>query len=431
MVTNILKKCTSIKQIINIIVFTTLPFSGKCQINEKPSFYIDFPLFEHPFISNSGFKNLSMEQSMKFTKSFYYSAHFGIEQGGLKYLGKNGKLWSRFIISFIDFAPLPLSNTWMHEEWHRSVLSVNGFASKNSHWQGMVTKVNDEDLVALKKKSPADMVREATSGNEAHYEFVIELEKDQFLSNVRNWNYSLYWGSYIVNSAYLMTSVHSKKGLKSFKNGENENILKRDVNGYDAINAVYDLFKPNEPYELRGEHPSGVGIDRYVEFEDLTNEEKRYLKLQTGLSFLNFIDPNLIGIHGIGKRNEWNITLRHHMTSFGFMISPNVFFKHHNFGIVLSPQLYRNNKDNFFGVNAEFRKDWIKLKASIWTQPENQSFFESKSLLGGMLGLSASYPIKNFRPYLELNSKSEGWVAGNPYLSKNVSARFGFTWSFE
>ncbi len=366
---------------------------------------------------------------MRITKSFYYSAHYGIEKGSIKYLGKNGKLWSRFIISILDFAPLPLSNTWMHEEWHRNVLAVNGFESKNSHWQGIVTKVKDEDLVALKKKSPADMVREATSGNEAHYEFVTELEKDHFFSNVNSWNYSLYWGSYIVNSAYLTTAVYSKKGLKNFKNSEDQNILHRDVNGYDAINAVYDLFKPNEPYQSRGVHPSGVGIDRYVEFEDLTSEEQRYLKLQTGLSYLNFLDPNLIGIHGMGKRKNWNINLRHHMASFGYMISPNLFFKTDNFGIVLSPQLYRNYKNSFGGVNAEFRKDWLKLRASIWTQPKNQSFFESESSLGGLLGLSASYPIKSIKPYVEIHSKTEGWVAGNPYLDKNLTIRLGFTWS--
>jgi hypothetical protein len=54
----------------------------------------------------------------------------------------------------------------------------------------------------------------------------------------------------------------------------------------------------------RGTHPSGVGIDRYVKYSDLTGEEQDFLKKQAYLSLLNFIDPQIISIHRFKRGNS-------------------------------------------------------------------------------------------------------------------------------
>ncbi len=61
MVTKVLKKNKPSKLFISILAFSAFSFTGKCQANDKPSLFIDFPLFEYPYNTNSSYKNLSME----------------------------------------------------------------------------------------------------------------------------------------------------------------------------------------------------------------------------------------------------------------------------------------------------------------------------------------------------------------------------------
>lgn len=395
-------------------------------------FFIDAPVFEYPFNTDSKYSVVSMDQTIKATKSFYYATHFGIELLGRKHLGKNGNFWSKVIMSVFDFAPLPLSNTWLHEEFHRAPLALFDIDSKNTHWSNSVKGVKDEDLVRLKNESPADMVRAATAGNEGNLEYVFSMQKDAFFGEVNTWNYGLYWGNYLVNSFYYFGSTREgSKPLVKFKNSENENILKRDANGYDPINATYDLFNPSTPYSARGIHPSGVGIDRYVEFNDLSPDAQQFLKNQLALSFLNFADLNLFGIDQIGKNTTFNFSLRHHLTSFGSMVSGSVLFKNEKFGGIISPKIYANDDQLLPGIDIELRNKWGMLKVAGWQQPENQLYFDTEKKLGGLIELSIAPPLKKVAPYLDLSWKSAGWVAGNPYLNNNFTMRIGTKIKFD
>ena len=95
-------------------------------------------------------------------------------------------------MSVVDFAPVPLSNTWLHEEFHRSILALKGYPSKNAHWQNSVTQVTDSDLTEFKKFHNADLIRQATAGNEGNLEFVHTIEKDRFFEGVNVWTCLLY-----------------------------------------------------------------------------------------------------------------------------------------------------------------------------------------------------------------------------------------------
>ena len=419
------------KLTIAIIFCCTLVYqNATAQNRDSLYFFIDIPLFEHPFNTDSKYSTASMEQSINLTKSFYYATHYEIERFGRKHLGKNGDFWSKVIMSIFDFAPIPLSNTWLHEEFHRAVLTIHNIKSKNTHWTNSVKGVEDEDLVQLKSLYPADMVRAATAGNEGNLEYVFAMQKDGFFNKVNTWNYGLYWGNYLVNSFYLFGSTRpGSKPLVRFKNRENEDILKRDANGYDPINATYDLFNPDKSYTERGIHPSGTGIDRYVEFDDLTTEEQQFLRNQFALSFLNFIDLNLFGIE-LGKKIKFNFSLRHHMTPFGYMVGGNLLLKTEKVGGYFGPRFYRNKETTFLGFDMEIYNKWGMARLSGWQQPENQLFLDNQRKLGGLIQIKIAPPFKKITPYFDVTLKSKGWVAANPYLDSNISTRLGCRWNF-
>jgi len=369
---------------IFLLIVTICIVSVFSQTEDSLFFTVDLPLSQFPYNLQTGYTAASMDQAVNLTKNLYYSTHFGIELFSRKHLGKNSKTWGRVIMTIFDFAPIPLSNTWLHEEYHRAILSLREIKSKNSHWTNSVKGVDDHDLINLKLLHPADMVREATAGNEGNLEFVHSVQKDVFYDHVNTWNYGLYWG-----------------------------------------NATYDLFNPQLAYEDRGIHPSGHGIDRYVEFDDLSSDAQQFLKNQFYLSLLNFVDINLFGIDHLGTKVKYNFSLRHHMTSFGQMVGANLLFKTEKIGGSVHPKIFQNNQQSLLGLDLELRNNWGVIKLSGWQQPIDQLYYDTKKRTGGMVGLKLVPPLKKIRPYLDLNFKSKGWVAGNPYLDKNFTIVFG------
>lgn len=95
---------------------------------------------------------------------------------------------------------------------------------------------------------------------------------------------------------------------------------------------------------------------------------------------------------------------------------------------------YQNYSQKFYA--AEFNWVDIKLKQLenfsfatrmlIGTQPKNQEFFTEKSQLFGLLSLQTNYAInKKFGAYIQLQAKTDGWVAGDEYLRSMVRLRLG------
>jgi len=69
----------------------------------------------------------------------------------------SGKVLFRGFVKYGSELPIPLG-VWAHEEFHHSVLGVNGISSKNgnwflSRWDGTVYGVSDEQLSDLKRES--------------------------------------------------------------------------------------------------------------------------------------------------------------------------------------------------------------------------------------------------------------------------------------
>ncbi len=417
--------------------------------HERAPLILDFPLLDVPFNSiGSGFEFPSMRQSLSLSTNFYQGVHFAIGRSEEPTLGP------RLGIALFDLvtATLPLSSTWLHEEWHRAVMSRRKIGSYNDTYNFpigqsviAVSHVRDEDLERLKRDHPAEQARLSTAGIESQYEQNLLLEKRRFFFQTPSWDKLVLWMNHVNNIFYLQTCASG--AADSITEEENEadgvNLLKRDFTGLDCTAWVYDLYRPDEPYSARGPHPSGVGINRYRKFSDLSEEEKSFLRLQANLSLINLLDPFLIyfdefqgGIFGYG--DKWNLNLRHHITSFGYSIEGNLFLKQAEKNWLFKLQNFVNAVRYFPGLSAELiryplsdGRYNISAKANVWLQPRNQRVKSTEDDLGALASVELGYPIsKNFETHWGLEAKTDGWVAGNVYLDRNFSSWVGATLIF-
>lgn len=197
------------------------------------------------------------------------------------------------------------------------------------------------------------------------------------------------------------------------------------------------MFRPQEPYEARGIHPSGNGILRDRVPSDYTPDEFAYAQKVGRLQYLNFVSPLLLGINQIkvGQNVTFNVALRHYLTSFGYDLGGDLFLRIKDKNILLTWHGYQN-KDRFFpGVEAQFIDLPLKLSAKnlpltlrtmLWLQPKDQQFYTDQGQAGGLLYAQLRYPLsKTFQPYLEVEGKTQGWVAGTPFLTPNLTVRAG------
>jgi hypothetical protein len=417
-----------------LLIFIGLAINAKAD-----DLVIDVPLLDVPFNFQHDVNYPSMRQAMLVSTDFYQGAH-KLMQGDDDF----PRLGRRLLILGFDYVStwLPPSSAWMHEEWHRSVMTTRQIKSYNDVYNLnffsdaiAVSHVTDADLTRLKRDHPADSVRLSAAGIESEAEQNFLIERRHFFDDVSTWDQGVLWLNYLNNYSYISNcaSPDSDTFTADEIRDEGSNVPKRDFTGLDCDGWVYDLFRPDEPYAARGVHPSGTGIDRYRSWSDLSAEEQRFLKRQRTLNLLNFVDPFLFGISAFGSSQDgepllWNATLRHHLTSFGYTIDVNVFLKkpaqswlftlHNQFNAV---RYFPGFTAERIGMDLPWPHLQLSTRLSLWTQPKDQRVKSASGLAGGLLGLTLTRDLSaNAQAYLGLDAKSRGLVAGNPYLDANV-----------
>ncbi|MDR2659825.1 MAG: hypothetical protein LBC27_07560, partial [Spirochaetaceae bacterium] len=221
-----------------------------------------------------------------------------------------------------------------------------------------------------------------------------------------------------------------------YKNDGGE--LSRNVYGYPAINWVYELFRPDEPYSARGVHPSGNGIARYIKLSQLSGSEKDYLINQSLLATLNYLSPAFYGFSSIplGKSGfSGNFTIHHYFTSFGTDTPVELMIKKDAFNFIFTYHNYMNYENYFFSIEGEIIDYPVKFaglnllfspRVMIGMQPKDQCFMTDTPELFGLLGLRTDISVsKNFYIFCDLTAKTAGWAAGNDSLDKNISIAIG------
>ncbi|MGZ3723541.1 MAG: hypothetical protein ACXVA9_11450, partial [Bdellovibrionales bacterium] len=317
---------------------TVLAFSFQAYAAEDSDVNLDFPVIDAPYnFTVKGYLAPSMRQSLAVSTDFYEALHRGIE-------GPEGSAqWRKWLVIPADIISfyLPLSAGWMHEEWHRAVMSRRGIASYNDIndfpiGRGLiaVSHETDEDMIRLKKEHPYEQVRLSAAGMESQTAQNLLFDEHHFFQDAKTFDRSTMIFNAANVSFYMAdcASKHADTSTDKQNDDDGANISKRDFTGLDCTGWVYDLFRPDEPYQARGVHPSGVGIKRYIRYSDLNDNERSFLRKNMMLSLLNFADPFLIGFDRFkanifGRDIFWNARLSHFITSFGYTVDANLFLR--------------------------------------------------------------------------------------------------------
>jgi hypothetical protein len=415
-----------------------------------------FPVFDAPFNLEDGYSFPSMDQSLMLCKNIGQLAHSVIIDGTSGLDTPLGR-WLPFLLTgafdYLYFY-LPPGYAWLHEEWHRAVMSRRGISSYNDVYNFeifaesiAVSHVKDDDLAALKLRHPAEMVRLHAAGNEADVELTLAMRRDSFFTG-RPVRYDLIsWWLNLANTwAYIHLCTTSEADLLTDESNAEDgtDISRRDFTGLDFTAWVYDLFRPGEPYAARGVHPSGVGIDRYIRRSDLTDEEKDYLRLQRNLALLNFLSPQMAGIDRFAFRDpftggslRFNFAVTHHLTCFGYDAAAHLFFREGDISLAVTPHLYANRERNLPGLDVSivrYRVDtapitfFASATAALWLQPRDLLFRDSGASPGGLFRIAFSFPAGDrVEFHLQGETKTRGWYAGVVYLDAAFQARAGVT----
>lgn len=480
------------KKSLSLIILLLMLVSGltKAQdsIRFKPRLILEFPVLELPHLQKAAamrynkrtgqlaggitspkgadylrsYESLSMQQALAVTKNLHTTNYYF-----------NNKLWNRWIpattsrkallnrlaanlsAGIIDYALayqlMVFGPVWLHEEFHRNGISHQCISSFNDTYYrlggkgtpgGSVTQVRDEDLVRFKAAAPQEMVRSFAAGIEAQYEMVRHMRKDQFFSGTHYANavMNILITKQAVDYVNQINSKNYDEAVDSMNSRDGTDISKRDFVGWDFPAWVYDLFRPNEPYTSRGQHPSGVGIRRGIEKSMLTAEELDYLKKMGRLQYINYLSPAMLSIGRIKVNNNFAFSFagRHLLNSFGYDIGADLFLDIHGSQWLVGIHGYHNHERSFPGIEVE-KPDWkikigeknipLQIRAMLWLQPKDQQFRTSESEAGGLLQIKGRYEAgPRFSIFADLEGKTNGWVAGNPYLQKNFTFRTGFMW---
>jgi hypothetical protein len=460
-----------------IIVYLLIPKSSLANDTlkidlRKPKSLIQMSLLDMPYLekgietTNNGdekltlgnlirsYENPSMHLSLDITNSFYSATHYSISKA-LKTKETFGSIMlENTVISAFDllsfYAPLGLG--WLHEEYHRASLTqygIHSFNGMNTFPLGestvSVSGMSDEDLQQIKGNSQQDFIRLQAAGIEGENALLRRLQKENFYYQQGLNHIPLYWIS-TINSTFYVLLCSSEEGntlTDEILEKENDNVLERDFTGLDFTAWTYELFRGDKTYaEERGQHPSGVGIDRYIKPNDLTQEELDYLRKVGNYQFLNMLSPTMFGFSSIDlKRSglDWfrfNFAFRSNLTNFGMKNGLDLMFDYKNSYYFLGLHSYANYVRNFWGIELALIDEPLKLKTHkvllspsvlIFNQPKNQEFKTENGELGGMASLQLNYFLSNkWAVNLNISHKTEGWVMSAPTIDPYSSIRFGF-----
>ncbi|WP_141734602.1 hypothetical protein [Oligoflexus tunisiensis] len=430
------------------LVLFALSLSLTANAAESPyRLTLQLPLYDSAAQKVTGFSP-SLMQAHALTQDYYLGSHRLIaELFGTADQERSHRLEGFALIAFDFFSQVqPLATTWLHEEAHRSVLNQYGIRSHNGVYDASISdgtipvdEVRDVDLIRLKSEHPADFVRLSTAGMEAESQFALHLEKAQFFDRALPRQHFLILLSHLGPISYrnLCDSRSGDVATRDDLATEGPDEMKRDFTGFDCVSYVYDLFRPDEPYEARGPHPSGEGIARYRSRDDLTATEKEYLHRMALYSWVNLIDPFWFVFSGWewGDR-MWALTLRHHLTPFGHSFEQNVFLKDADVqegGQLFIARQYTNQQKTLPGlewqcIGCQTWSDGLSLDVStaVWWQPRTLLYRERTWEPGGFVALKLHKDVRTWAAvFAEVMSKTRGWMADEIDLAPATHVRLG------
>lgn len=430
-----------------LCIYVSVTVILNAQNQDSARIYVDLPLLEMPFQNDvmntysnamSLLSNPGMNQSLHWSNSFYTLSHYYIDKA------YRNKTYAHLTIMLFDMMSMyvPLGVAWMHEEYHRSVLTIHRARSFNDVYRFpffaefiAVSHVKDSDLIRISDFHKADFRRLNTAGMESQIMQVRQLQKENFF-RARRVNHTFLYIYSIINTFFYIYSCSNTNWDASVDEAnklEGYDVNKRDMTGLDFTAWAYALYNPQIPYEDRGVHPSGVGLNRYIKPSQLSPAARRYLKTQSFLNLLNLLSPMILGLYDIKLSGNMfgNASLRHFLTPFGNNIAVDALLKNNRRAYMITLNTYSNRSHIFFGLEGNMYNVQLmdNFTTSIgmggWLQPKNLDFYDSEARPGGFVSTEIAYTYKRFQTYLELSYKTFGWQPGYVYLDKRFNILFG------
>ncbi len=418
------------------------------------------------FGPNAALASPSMSQAMDLSAAFQRTLFFGVRAAvnAVPFL-RGDAFFTRMLngaaqatlSSIGDFFLIlvPFGRGWMHEEFHRAVLTradVYGNNTFNDIFSGRdigaevysVDSILDADLERMKAWSNPDFVRMHAAGFEGEVLFGEKAQRSNFFDGTDYLSSVSYLLSFGLPTMYMLQCADKEaaaSGTIEVMAWEGSNQSYRDFTGMDFTAWAYDLHNPLLPYSARGQNPHGAGYDRYIYGDKLTDAQYGWIRKEAYLSLLNLVSPMLVFINSMhiaklpdGTSLYGNFSLRYYPTSFGSQIGLNLLCKAGPYKAFVNLALNRNAVAAFPSLEAAL-VDFpvllglsLSLRGILWAQPRAQAFDSVSSDAGGLLGLKIEYAQGNFpRPFLDMELKSAGWVAGNVFLGKDFSVKAGLS----
>jgi len=325
-----------------------------------------------------------------------------------------------------------LLKTMTHEEGHRAILTGENISSGDRPFYfmnraGYVDGVTDATLKNLRDTQFPTFIRLHIAGFESDYMLAT---REETLLSFEDEKYRNLAVEYMFRKAALL--VYFTEGIfKRDSDGPEEaNELERDIVGNDLYGVIRHLFRPAMEYR------------RYTRYNDLTDEEHRYLRRVQWRTFFNLANANLIGIRNFRLTDNLtaNLGLGHCMGPFGDFIDQKIWMTYRQ-KLKMSAYLreFENRNHWFLGMGAGIhdypltRRLSASAMAHYWNQPLHLNFNSSTGKSGGAVDLSGSYKVilrqNAYLKYLSLDMgmiyKSAGFLPEETALDQHFGLRFG------
>jgi hypothetical protein len=323
--------------------------------------------------------------------------------------------------------------TFTHEEGHRSVLSGEGIGSVNhpflfSKSGGMVTGVTDQTLKNLRDTKFPTYIRLHTAGFESDYMIAT---REETLLSFEDETYKNVFIDYLLRKAGLIGYFAMGIFKHDIDHEEEPDELQRDVVGNDFYGAIRHLHRPTMEFK------------RYTRYEDLTEEELRYMRRLESRTFLNLVNANVVGIRNfaLSDKLSFNAGMGHCMGPFGDFIDEKFWFVYRGKLKVGGYVREYENRQTWFpaagiGISGYpvTKRIEVSLMAHVWEEPLNLGFNEKEGVGGGAVDISGSYnllrepkgQLKSLSINVGMIYKSAGFLPEEIVLGEHFGARFGF-----
>lgn len=413
-------------------------FSNELKREKNPIIY-NFPIY------NGSLNMMTMEQSDEiFSSSYQFISRLYLDT--LAPLNTNYWKQIEIFIPYFLFDYMILE-PFTHEEGHRAILTHKGIGSisqpfmkpvkVNGFFLGgaaYVKGVSNNTLRNLRDTDLPSFIRLHVAGIESDY----VLSKKAYSLMALNLDYESEYKfknylrlgkgkavNWYINSAEYISRVtniwfylYSGLSPSSIKLDEETDELERDIVGDDVYGTIHHLFQPEAEYQ------------RYIDYVELTEEERVFAKRVGWRSFLNLplISPIWFGNYNfnIGQNHIFSFNTGYALAPFGDFIDENIYYSYRGFDNQLNFTFYARQYENrshwfpAFGVQlVQYSPfDWLVINAEthFWMQPKDLDFNTSKGEPGGAVKMEVM-----IIPYLPKRSEliaDFGYSIGVLYKTK-------------